>query len=103
MLKYQEYFNLDNNLVTSIIEKHVARNNEDLFSKFDNVSNMKFIKEDVYDLVKRDYLARNIMQNGDTKVSSLLSRYTLAYKGIKNTETGVQVILNHLREIENAP
>jgi len=103
ILKYQEYFNLDNNLVQSIIEKHIAKNNVDLFEKFDKVTNLKFIKNDVYDLVKREYLARSVMNNWDTKVSSLQSRYALAYKGIKDSETWVQVVLNHLRELESLP
>lgn len=63
ILKYQEYFNLDNNLVQSIIEKHIAKNNGDLFAKFDKISNLKFIKNDVYDLVKREYLVRSVMNN----------------------------------------
>ncbi len=103
LLKYQEYFNLDNNLVQNIIEKHIAKNNVELFDKFENISNLKFIKNDVYDLVKRDYLARNVMNNGDTKVASLQSRYALAYKWIKSTETGAKLILSHLNAIENLP
>jgi len=63
LIKYQEYFNLDNNLVQSIIEKDIAINHADLFKKFEGSTNLKFIKNDVYDLIKRDYLARNVMNN----------------------------------------
>ena len=100
MLKYQEYFNLDNTLVTNVIENDIIRNNKDLFSKFSWADNQEFLKENIYDLAGKMRLARNAMYNNDTKVSALTTRYSLIFKWIKETETWVKVILQTLKDVE---
>jgi hypothetical protein len=100
MLKYQEHFNLDNTLITNVIENDIIRNNKDLFSKFSWADNEEFLKENIYDLAWKMRLARNAMYNNDTKVSALTTRYSLIFKWIKETETWVKVILQTLKDVE---
>lgn len=103
MLKYQESFNLDNVLISRVIEADIIKNNKDLFSKFGWADNQEFIKDNIYDLAGKLRLARSAMYNNDTKVAALTTQYSLIFKWIKDTETWAKVILQALRDVEANP
>jgi len=103
LIKYQEYLNLDWDLVMNIIEKDISKNHSDLFSKFESSDNFKYVKADVNKLVTSEYLINNVMKNWDTKVAALQSRYALAFKWLKWDEIWLQVWLKFLNQIETNP
>ena len=103
MLKYQESFNLDNVLISRVIEADIIKNNKDLFSKFGWADNQEFIKDNIYNLAGKLRLARSAMYNNDTKVAALTTQYSLIFKWIKDTETWAKVILQALRDVEANP
>lgn len=106
LLKNQELLNLDNSIVGSIIEQHIRKNHNNVFQKFDDVSNLKGIEDEVINLVRTQYLVSNIIktEKDTTSVTKLQSRYATALKWLNvGTPAGVDVALQFLNDIQNNP
>lgn len=106
MLKYQEYFNLDNGIVENVIEQDIRTNHKDFLAKFDKISNFKNVSNDMFNLIKADHLVSNIMKTEKdvTSVPKLQTRYALAMRGLNvGTPTGVEVALKFMNDVNNLP
>lgn len=106
MLQYQTLFNLDNNMVGQIIEQDVRTYNKPLLDKLAKIDNFKNVSNDIFNLIKTDYLVGNIMKTEKdvTSVTKLQSRYALAMRGLKvDNETGVNVALKFINDIKDLP
>jgi hypothetical protein len=103
LLKYQDYLNLNWDVVFEVIENHITSKHWDLLDKLeDSFENTKFSKYDVLQLVNKSYLiGQNITE--DTNVSRLHSRYALAFKWIWDWDTAVKVTNQFLKWIDELP
>lgn len=103
IIKNQWMFNLDRRLAWEVL--WVAVNNiwQDIFSKFDKIENWNFIRDNVVDIVNREYLAKKIMNTWDTSVSSLYTKYALAFKWITWNETWARAILKFINDVNSSP
>lgn len=103
MLKYQEMMNYDRTMVGDVLSVAVQKTWEDVFKKFDTLTNWKFMRDNVVDLVNREYLAKSIMARWDTSASSLLSKYALAFKWITSNEEWAKAILKFINDVNSLP
>jgi hypothetical protein len=106
LLQYQEYLNLDNSSVQAVIDQDIRVNHKDFLAKFDKIENVKYVAEDMMNLIKTNYLVGNIMKTEKdvTSVPKLQTRYSLALKGLNvSTQTGVNVAIKFLEDINNLP
>ena len=103
MLKYQELMNYDRTMVHDVLSVAVQKTWEQVFQKFDKLDNGKFMRDNVVDLVNREYLAKSIMARWDTSASSLLSKYALAFKWITSNEEWAKAILKFINDVNSLP
>lgn len=106
LIKYQNYFNLDNTIVNHVIDTDIRTNHKDLISKLNDISNYKGIENEMINMVKTSYVVANIMktEKDTTNVTRLQSQYAVAMRGLNvESETGAKVAINFLNDIENNP
>jgi len=101
LLKYQDYLNLNGDIVFEVIEQHINVNNKDVLEKLEEkFDDTKFSKYSLYDLVNSSYLIwQNITE--DTNVSKLHSRYALASRWIWEWETAVKLMNKFLQWVDD--
>lgn len=99
----QDILNINSDFIFDVISEHAKKNHLDVFSKYEKIfKNAWFSISDWLDYVNRAYLIGKVIKE-DTSVAKLNSRYALAFKWIKDTETWIQLLNNFLYKLYELP